>query len=133
MAAVSDIRTGQNYSVGHTGPLAELDGKLFVGQALGFSGMEVSLNRFAPGQAVPFIHQHRQHEEMYLFLSGHGQFQVDDDVFDVGPGTIVRVAPEAKRGWRNNGTVDLQCIVIQANQGSLTDKDGIKLDETPKW
>lgn len=133
MAAVSEIRSGKHYSVGQSGPLASLDGKLFLGQALGFSGMEVSLNRFGPGQSVPFLHQHRKHEEMYLFLSGHGQFQVDDEVFEVGPGTVVRVVPEAIRGWHNNGSSDLTCIVIQANEGSLTDKDGIRLDQAPNW
>lgn len=133
MASVSNIRSGKHYRVGETGAIEDLDAKLFVGKALGFNGMEVSLNRVPSGQAVPFMHRHRHHEEMYLFLRGHGQFQVDEDVFEVGPGTIVRVAPEAARGWRNNGTEDLYCIVIQANAGSLSGNDGIKLDEPPKW
>ncbi len=133
MADITHIRSGQNYTVGEAGALESLDAKLFVGKALGFTGMEVSLNRFSPGQAVPFLHKHRAHEEMYLFLRGTGEFQVDDDVFPVGPGSIVRVAPEAIRGWRNNGSEDLYCIVIQANQQSLTSSDGIKLDDHPKW
>lgn len=133
MAAVSDIRHGKNFTVGETGPLTALDGKLFLGKDLGFTGMEVSLNRFGPGQQVPFMHQHRQHEEMYLFISGQGQFQVDGEAFDVKPGTVVRVLPDAQRAWRNNSTDDLICIVIQANVGSLTGQDGIRGSAEIHW
>ncbi|NMP23876.1 cupin domain-containing protein [Sulfobacillus harzensis] len=133
MAEITNIRQGKNYTVGETGNLDALDAKLFLGQALGFTGMEVSLNRFRPGQEVPFVHQHRQHEEMYLFIKGHGQFQVDNETFEVKPGTVVRVLPEAKRAWRNNSSEDLYCIVIQANVGSLTDNDGIINDDPLTW
>jgi quercetin dioxygenase-like cupin family protein len=133
MASVSEIRRGKNYSVGEAGPLAGLDGKLFLGKELGFTGMEVSLNRFAPGQQVPFMHQHRQHEEMYLFISGRGQFQVDGETFAVKPGTVVRVLPDAQRAWRNNSDEDLLCVVIQANIDSLTGQDGIRGETTIEW
>lgn len=133
MADVKDIRQAAQYSVGEAGPMDQWEAKLFVGRALGFSGMEVSINRMAPGQAVPFLHQHRQHEEMYLFLQGHGQFQVNGETFDVKPGTIVRVAPEAKRAWRNNADEDLYCVIIQANVNALTDQDGIINDDPMAW
>lgn len=133
MAGVSDVRRGINYTVGETGPMDQLDAKLFVGQDLGFTGMQVSLNRFAPGQEVPFLHQHRQHEEMYVFIQGNGQFQVDGETFDVKPGTIVRVLPDGKRAWRNNSDQDLLCVVIQANLDSLTGQDGIRMDQPIAW
>ena len=133
MSEVSRIRNGTHYTVGQVGPLEALDNKLFVGQSLGFTGMEVSLNRFVPGQEVPFLHRHRLHEEMYLFIRGHGQFQIDGDYIDIEPGTIVRIAPEAIRGWRNNSTEDLYCIVIQANLESLTGQDGIRLGSPAQW
>ncbi|MCL5116704.1 MAG: cupin domain-containing protein [Firmicutes bacterium] len=133
MAEISNVRQGKNYSVGEAGPLEALDGKLFVGQTLGFTGMEVSLNRFAPGQVVPFLHQHRRHEEMYVFIKGHGQFQVDGETFDVKPGTIVRVSPEGNRAWRNNSQDDLYCLVVQANVDSLTGQDGIRNDGPIAW
>ncbi len=131
MAEVTHVRHGKHYTVGETGALEGLDGKLFIGQALGFTGMEVSLNRFKPGQEVPFLHQHKKHEEMYLFVKGHGQFQVDGETFDVKPGTIVRVSPDGNRAWRNNSTEDLYCIVIQANVDSLTGQDGIRNEKEP--
>lgn len=133
MADVKDVRQGNHYTVAEAGALEQLDGKLFLGKSLEFTGMEVSLNRFAPGQAVPFLHDHREHEEMYLFLKGQGQFRVDNEVFDVHPGTVVRVAPGGQRGWRNNGSEDLYCVVIQANRGSLTGQDGIRLEGDLNW
>ncbi|MDA8204519.1 MAG: hypothetical protein M0Z36_00475 [Thermaerobacter sp.] len=42
MASVTNIRQGKNYAVGEAGPMEALDEKLFIGKALGFSGMEVS-------------------------------------------------------------------------------------------
>lgn len=133
MAEVRRVREGTHYTVGEAGPLEELDAKLFVGKPLGFTGMEVSLNRVAPGQGVPFLHRHRLHEEMYLFLRGEGEFQVDDDLFPVHAGSVVRVEPDAVRGWHNTGDEDLYCIVIQANVGSLTGQDGIRLEDEPGW
>ena len=43
MASVTNIRQGKNYAAGEAGPMEALDEKLFIGKALGFSGMEVSL------------------------------------------------------------------------------------------
>lgn len=129
MAEITNIRHGKNYTVGEAGALEGLDGKLFMGQVLGFTGMEVSLNRFKPGQEVPFLHQHKQHEEMYLFIKGRGQFQVDGETFEVKPGTVVRVSPDGNRAWRNNSQEDLYCVVIQANVSSLTGQDGIRNEQ----
>lgn len=133
MAQVSDIRQGSHYAVGEIGDMSALDAKLFVAKALALTGMEVSFNRAAPGQESPFLHQHRQHEELYIFLSGQGQFQVDGQVIDVHPGTLVRVNPEGARAWRNTGTQDMTFIVIQANVGSLTAQDGMRSDRKAEW
>ena len=133
LTEIRAVRQGKHFSVVESGAPESWDGKLFLGQALDFSGMEVSLNRFSPGQEVPFLHQHAQHEEMYLFIRGRGQFQVDGEIFEVGPGTVVRVAPDGKRAWRNQSNEDLYCIVVQANVGSLTDKDGIRNPDPLTW
>jgi uncharacterized cupin superfamily protein len=133
MATVSNIRAGLHYTVGEAGPLQLLDAKLFLGQALGFTGMEVSLNRAVPGQTSPFVHDHRRHEELYLFLDGEGQFQVDGEVFPVRAGTCVRVAPGGQRAWRNNGPRDLLFVVVQANVDSLTPQDGIRQETEAVW
>lgn len=90
-------------------------GKLFLGERLGLEAMEVSLNSLPAGAGMPFAHRHREHEELYLFLSGHGQMTVDGDSFDVRAGTSVRVAPVGVRTWRNVGDEPLVYVVIQAS------------------
>jgi uncharacterized cupin superfamily protein len=116
--------------------LGEVAGKQFIGRILGLDGMEVSLNALAPGGAVPFLHAHRENEELYLFLDGEGEFQVDGRILPVAAGTALRVAPAGMRGWRNTGTVPLTFLCIQAKAGSLdhaTGGDGILGEQPPAW
>lgn len=95
-------------------------GKCFLKETMNLTGMEVSLNVLAPGEGIPFYHKHRENEELYIFIKGKGQFQVDGEVFDVEEGSVVRVAPEGIRGYRNHSDEDLYFIVIQAKAGSYT-------------
>ncbi|MGA2079212.1 MAG: cupin domain-containing protein [Holophaga sp.] len=116
--------------------LGEVAGKLFIGRTLGLSGMEVSLNALAPGGAVPFLHAHKQNEELYLFLDGEGEFQVDGRIIPVRAGSALRVAPAGMRGWRNTGAAPLTFLCIQAKAGSLeqaTGGDGILGEQAPVW
>lgn len=111
-------------------------GKGFLGQRLGLTGVEVSLNAMAPGQSVPFSHAHKQNEELYLFLSGSGEMLLDNEIVKVGAGSAVRIKPAVVRCWRNTGDVPLTCVVVQAKAGSLeqaTRSDGIVPPEPPRW
>ena len=99
--------------------LGEVKGKVFLREILGLSGMEVSLNALPPGGACSFLHAHKQNEELYVFLSGEGEFQVDGKVFPVEAGSAVRVAPEGMRAWRPTGSEPLSFLVIQVKAGSL--------------
>lgn len=137
---------GRNFTVFHVGNWSELDqyafkhpnlpnsfpGKLFLKRELKLTGMEVSLNKFPPGASMPFYHKHQEHEELYIFIKGRGQFQIDDEVIDVGEGTVIRVAPDGIRTWRNNSSEDIYYIVIQAKVGSLSGEeisDGIAVKQ----
>jgi uncharacterized cupin superfamily protein len=116
--------------------LGKIRGKTFLGSELGLTGMEVSLTSLAPGKAIPYLHAHRQNEELYLFLSGQGQMLLDGQVVEVTAGTAIRVAPAVMRAWRNTGTVPLCCVCIQAKEGSLvqaTMADGFLADSAPVW
>lgn len=140
----------QNYSIFEVGALEKLDqyaftskvlpsaitGKKFLKDELALTGMEVSFNTFPPGAAMPFYHRHREHEELYLFLKGQGQFQIDGKVIDVKEGTAIRVAPNGVRAWRNNSDHDLLYVVIQAKANSLpkgTIEDGVAVDQKVTW
>ena len=145
------LRHGPGFSVAHgasfdalatrhfTHPLVgrPVPGKLFLREPLAMTGVEISLNRFAPGMAMPFLHRHRRNEEVYLFLSGDGEFQVDDELFAIGPGSVVRVAPSATRGWRSVGEGPLDYIVLQVPhqglQGTGEIDDGEVVGRPPAW
>lgn len=112
-------------------------GKQFLRDDLGLTGAEISLNRLAPGVAVPFLHRHRENEEIYLFLGGTGEFQAGEAVFPVKAGTVVSLPPATARSWRNTGDAALAYIVIQVVAGSYRGigkvDDGEGLTEPPAW
>lgn len=117
-------------------PGMEIQGKVFMGQTLQTTGAEISFQSFAPGKETGFLHTHQTHEELYIFVSGKGEFQVDGQVFPVGEGSVVRVAPEGKRSVRNNGTEPLITICVQYKAQTFTAQDaadGQLLQEPVKW
>ncbi|MEM9284064.1 MAG: cupin domain-containing protein [Verrucomicrobiota bacterium] len=111
--------------------------KQFLKRELGLTSMEVSLNALRVGEDMPFVHKHRENEELYLFLSGSGEFQANGEVFPVKDGTCVKCSPEIRRTFRNTGEAEMVFIVIQAKDDSLLDHftvhDGELVDELPKW
>lgn len=118
------------------GPEIKIPGKVFGGQAVGATGGEFSFQVFAPGQETGFLHTHKNHEELYFFLSGKGEFQVDGKVFTVGEGSVVRVAPAGRRSVRNNGDTPLVmlCVQYRGNTFSAEDAaDGDILSEPVSW
>lgn len=117
-------------------PGVELPGKVFGGAAVGATGAEFSFQSFAPGTETGFLHTHRTHEELYFFLSGRGEFQVDGECFPVGEGSVVRVAPEGRRSIRNNGSEPLVMLCVQYRGGTFTAEDatdGNILQEPVRW
>lgn len=146
----AQARSGQNFTSWDAGSLEDLfqyelthprvshkvRGKLFLREILGLTGMQVSLNRLPAGRALPFSHQHKQNEELYIFIKGSGQMQIDGEIVEIKEGTVVRVTPEGNRTWRNNSQEDLYYVVIQAKEGSLlqdTFEDGIPCEQAPTW
>lgn len=114
----------------------KVEGKTFLGSALGLTAMEVSFGSMLPGESIPFLHAHKQNEELYLILSGEGEMQVDGERIPLRPGTAVRVAQDGQRAWRATGTEPLAYLVIQAKAGSLeqaTAGDGVLSDQPLAW
>ena len=139
-----EVTDYQDHTVGHVGKWSDLDkytfqtfpGKLFLKNALKLTGMEVSLNKLAPGAGVPFRHKHKKHEELFIFVKGQGQFQVDGHTMDISEGTVIRVAPGGVRTWRNNSSEALYYVVVQANSESPCEaeiSDGIGVDGPVEW
>ena len=100
-----------------------IPGKVFGGAAVGATGGEFSFQSFAPGAETGFLHTHRSHEELYFFLRGRGEFQVDGRIFPVREGSAVRVAPAGRRSVRNNGTEPLAMLCVQYRGATFTPGD----------
>ena len=105
------------------GPEVKIPGKVFAGAAAGTTGAEFSFQSFPAGTETGFLHTHRTHEELYFFLSGEGQMQVDGEIFPITEGSVVRVAPAPKRSVRNTGDEPMVMICIQYKEASFTAED----------
>lgn len=118
------------------GPDVKIPGKVFGGAAVGTTGSEFSFQVFQPGTETGFLHTHKQHEELYFFLKGAGEFQVDGHVFPVREGSVVRVAPAGRRSVRNNSAEPLVMMCIQYRGGTFTADDaadGVLLGGPVEW
>lgn len=116
--------------------LGPVPGKVFLGSLLELTGMEVSFGALLPGQSIPFLHTHRQNEELYVVLSGQGEMQVDGHVVPLQAGSAVRIAPTGSRCWRATGAEPMAYLVVQAKAGSLeqsTAADGVALEQPVVW
>ena len=149
MKQIEKIATAENFSAVNVGKLDELGdyllelgpevkipGKVFGGVALGATGGEFSFQIFRPGTETGFLHTHKNHEELYFFLKGKGEFQVDGQIFPVSEGSVVRVAPDGNRSVRNNGSEPLIMLCVQYRGNTFTAEDaadGNILDVPVKW
>ena len=105
-------------------------------EALNLTGCEVSINELPANVSVPFVHAHKQNEELYIILEGDGELFIDGEVIKVGKGDAVRIDPDGKRCFRA-GKNGIKMICIQTKRGSLeqyTMTDGVIVDDVkPSW
>ena len=119
MSDVKVLNSGEKFSHASVGSLKGFEGKQFVKDATGATSCEISFGTLPTGAAVPFFHSHKGNEENYIILSGTGKFQVDDDVFDIAEGSVVRVSTKCDRNLKCTSAEPMTYICIQAKEGSL--------------
>ena len=140
MSKVENVAESKNFKAINIGKLediknfslGELKSRVFLKDLINSTGSEISINSIPTNMELPFFHAHKQNEEIYIFLKGEGKFQVDNDVFSVQDGSIIRVSPEGKRSLKNTSDTDLIWICIQVKANSLeqyTVNDGIVVKE----
>ena len=82
----------KNYKLEHTeGARTELHEKL------GLTGAEVSINNLPAGASVPFVHSHKENEEIYIVTEGSGTFKIDEETIELKKGDAIKVSPNGKR------------------------------------
>ena len=138
---MASLASGVNFTAVNAGKFSDLladhKGKLFLKDLVKSTCSEISLSALPPKEGVPILHTHKANEEIYIVLSGEGQYLVDGQVFPIKEGSVVRVAPEGKRCIRNtSATKDLPFICIQGKAGSIGPvgmDDCDVLDTKPEW
>ena len=151
MKEIKTIKSGKNFTAVEVGKWSEIKdyelhlvpdmtipGKVFVGSALGATGSELSFQSLVSGQDSGFLHTHKTHEELYFILKGKGEYQVDSEVFPIGEGSIIRVAPEGKRALKNTGDGEMIMLCIQYKADSFAKDDtpagdGVILEDALTW
>lgn len=88
---------------------------------LALTGAEVSINTLPAGASVPFIHAHKNNEEIYGVLSGKGKVVIDGEEITLNEGDWLRVSPQAKRQFFAAADSQISYICIQVKENSLGD------------
>lgn len=119
MSEIKTLNSGEKFAHVSVGSLHAFEGKQFVKDATCATSCEISFGTLTKGTAVPFFHSHKENEENYIILSGSGKFQVNDDVFDIAEGSVIRVATNCDRNLKCTSDEMMCYICIQAKEGSL--------------
>ena len=88
---------------------------------LSLTGAEVSINELPAGASVPFVHAHKQNEEIYGILDGEGKAVIDGETVSLAAGDWLRVSPAAKRQFFAAEQSGIKYICIQVKANSLGD------------
>jgi len=91
----------------------------FLHDFLGLTGMEVSVTGYPPNHAFHLFHSHKENEELYIVTKGEGEMQLDDEIFPIKEGTVIRIEPNVVRNLRSSPNDGLQFVCVQARMNSL--------------
>ena len=82
--------------------------------ALGAEQVSFSWRRMPPGTGGrgSYGHRHPGQEEVYFVISGTVTFKIDDDVFEAGPQTAVRIGGSAFRSVHNDTSDEAEVLIF---------------------
>ena len=104
-----------NYTKTNIGnePRAELH------DTLSLTGAEISINNLPAGESVPFVHFHKNNEEVYGILSGNGKAVVDGEEVELTAGDWIKISSAAKRQFFAASDSPISFVCIQVKENSL--------------
>ena len=108
--------------------LEELGGYGFrkIRGPLGVTAFGVNALVLPPG-AEGVHHYHEEQDELYFVHSGAARFDVDGEVFELGPGGLVHVESTTPRKFSNAGGDDLVLLIVGGKDGYVG-RDGQLVD-----
>lgn len=95
------------------------EGRVELHEKLGLTGAEISVNELPAGTGVPFVHSHKENEEIYGILAGKGKAVIDGETVDLTAGDWLRIAPAAKRQFFAADDSGITYLCIQVKENSL--------------
>jgi len=105
----------KNFAKTHVGEEARVE----LHDSLALTGAEVSINTLPVGACVPFVHSHKNNEEIYGVVSGSGKAVVDGETIELAAGDWLRISPVAKRQFFASSDCPITYVCIQVKAGSL--------------
>lgn len=104
------------------------EGRVELHEKLSLTGAEISINQLPAGASVPFVHSHKNNEEIYGILSGKGKAVIDNETIELTAGDWMRISPAAKRQFfaSNESGITYVCIQVKENSlGGFTADDAV--------
>ena len=104
------------------------DGRTELHEKLALTGAEISINNLPAGAGVPFVHSHKNNEEIYGILSGKGKVVIDGEEIALSAGDWLKIAPAAKRQFSaaEDSGISFVCIQVKENSlGGFTANDAV--------
>ena len=95
-------------------------------ETLSLTGAEVSINSLPAGASVPFVHSHKNNEEIYGIIDGKGTAIIDGDTVEITAGDWLKISPAAKRQFFAASDSGITYICSQVKQNSL---NGFTVDD----
>ena len=95
------------------------EGRVELHDTLALTGAEISINSLPAGASVPFIHSHKNNEEVYGILSGAGKVVIDGEEIPLAAGDWLRISPSAKRQFFAAEDTGISFVCIQTKENSL--------------
>lgn len=96
------------------------EGRVELHDKLALTGAEISVNELPAGAGVPFVHAHKENEEIYGILAGKGKAVIDGEEVGLAAGDWLRIAPAAKRQFSAAGDSGITYLCIQVKENSLS-------------
>ena len=95
------------------------DARTELHDKLSLTGAEISINNLPAGAGVPFVHSHKNNEEIYAILTGKGKAVIDGETVELAAGDWIRISPAAKRQFFASEYTAISFACIQVKENSL--------------
>ena len=100
--------TLKNYNLDEAGILQPLS------EELGLEAVGISLSQMPPGMGYPYVHAHKEQEEVFICLNGTGTIMVGDEEIAMKAGDFLRISPDVARAVGNKTSESCTFLILGA-------------------